>query len=400
MDRDAAHPPRADDRVSVLTIASLSLRRLSRDRTALFFVILLPVMIILIVGSATGGLVRPAAVGVVDAGSGPLAGELRTVIAARKLELRAYPDEAALRRAVRRGIVAAGVVIPPSYDARLRSGEIVDVTFLADQRQPPLRVRALVQAAVAEQGALVQAASFAARNGAGPFDAALGRARRLAASAAPTTASVENLGRAHPRIIGVGFGYQAQASLVLFVFITSLAGAGAIVGSRKLGITRRMLAAPTPPSAIVLGQTLGYFTIALGQSLFIVTAGLALFRVKWGDPVAAGALVALWALVGTGVGTLFGTLFRTEEQAISVGPPVGIALGMLGGCMWPLAIVPPVMRTLGHLVPHGWAMDAWIRITVFGAGLTDVARDLVVLTGVATALLVIATLRLRRTLAA
>ena len=47
-----------------------------------------------------------------------------------------------------------------------------------------------------------------------------------------------------------------------------------------------------------------------------------------------------FALVGTGVGMLLGSVLGNAEQATSIGPPVGIALGMLGGCMWPLAIVP------------------------------------------------------------
>jgi len=95
---------------------------------------------------------------------------------------------------------------------------------------------------------------------------------------------------------------------------------------------------------------------------------------------------------------LVGSLLRTADQATSIGPPVGIALGMLGGCMWPLAIVPEPMRVVGHLFPHAWAMDAFIDLISRGAGLAGIVRQLAVLAAFAAALLALATWRLRRTL--
>ncbi|MGH8839570.1 MAG: ATP-binding cassette domain-containing protein [Jiangellaceae bacterium] len=84
--------------------------------------------------------------------------------------------------------------------------------------------------------------------------------------------------------------------------------------------------------------------LTLLQSLLIVGVGALLFGVDWGNPITAGALVALWALVGTGAGMLSGSVFRTPEQASSIGPTVGMVAGMLGGCMWPLAIVTVRLR--------------------------------------------------------
>jgi ABC-2 type transport system permease protein len=105
-----------------------------------------------------------------------------------------------------------------------------------------------------------------------------------------------------------------------------------------------------------------------------------------------------FALVATGVGMLGGAMLRNAEQATSIGPPVGIALGMLGGCMWPLAIVPAPMRAFGHLFPQAWAMDAFIALIAGNAGLGGIVRELAVLAAFAVALLGVATWRLRRTL--
>jgi ABC-2 type transport system permease protein len=95
---------------------------------------------------------------------------------------------------------------------------------------------------------------------------------------------------------------------------------------------------------------------------------------------------------------LFGAVLRNAEQATSIGPPVGIALGMLGGCMWPLAVVPEPMRVVGHLFPHAWAMDAFVDLIAKDAGLAGIAVPLAVLAAFAAVLLTLAVWRLRRTL--
>jgi ABC-2 type transport system permease protein len=71
---------------------------------------------------------------------------------------------------------------------------------------------------------------------------------------------------------------------------------------------------------------------------------------------------------------------------------------MLGGCMWPLAIVPAPMRAVGHLFPQAWAMDGFIALIARNAGLAGITRQLAVLAGFAAVLLALATWRLRRTL--
>ena len=54
------------------------------------------------------------------------------------------------------------------------------------------------------------------------------------------------------------------------------------------------------------------------------------------------------------------------------------------------------MRAVGHVVPHGWAMDAFIRLVFDHRGLAGIAAPLGVLVLYAAALLGAATIRLRR----
>jgi len=381
-------------------MAGSALRRLARDRLALFFLVLLPVVIIAIIGITFGDAASERLpVGIADEGAGPLGDELRAALAASPaLDPRGYDDTDALGKAVRRGVVSAGVVLPAGYDQALRAGRAAEVTFVVDQTRPaPAPVRSAVSAVVARQAAQVKAARFAADHAGVGFDTALARARALSALPEQVRVEATTIG-GREDALPTGFNYTAPANLVLFVFITSLAGAAGLIEARRLGVTRRMLATPTTASTILFGEALSRFAVALLQGMIIFLVGWLVFGVDWGDPPAALLLVVTFALVGTGVGMLLGSVLRNAEQATSIGPPVGIALGMLGGCMWPLAIVPQPMRVVGHLFPQAWAMDAFIALIAKGEDIAGIARQLAVLAAFAVALLALATWRLRRAL--
>jgi ABC-2 type transport system permease protein len=256
-----------------------------------------------------------------------------------------------------------------------------------------------VAKATTKQGSLVQAANFATQRAGRSFDANLTQARKTSGLLGQTGVGIERrvVGRAEQDgDLRPGIGYQAPSVLILMVFITSMAGAAAVIESRRLGVTRRMLGTPTSSRTVLGGLALSRFALAAFQAVFILFVGTFFFRVKWGQPLGAALVILLFVGVATSVAMLIGASLRTPEQAASIGPPVGIAMGMLGGCMWPLEIVPKPMQTLGHLFPHAWAMDAWIKLIGRGSSVGDILPQLGVLAAFVAALLPLAAWRLRR----
>jgi ABC-2 type transport system permease protein len=385
-----------------LAFAAASLRRLLRDRLGLFFIVLLPIVMILVIGATVRGQ-SEFRVGVTTGAAvenGPLADQLtHSLRESTSIDARAYDDETAMRDGIRRGELDAGVIIPPDLDVTLVSGGRVRIPVLVNESVlTGQAVWAAVEAVVAEHAAVVQAAAFAAEQAGGTVGSHLPLAEQVRTGLPQVTVETEAV-NADSEFLPLGFSYSGPTMLVLFVFINALAGGAAMIQTRRLGIYDRALAAPIHARDVVLGEALLYLALALLQSVLIVVLGAALFDVDWGDPLAAAALITVWALVGTGAGMLSGTLFRTSEQASAIGPAVGIALGMLGGCMWPLEIVPAAVRTVGYLTPHSWAIDGWTEVLSNRGGLIDIGGPLAILSGFAVALLVLASLRLRRTLA-
>lgn len=91
-------------------------------------------------------------------------------------------------------------------------------------------------------------------------------------------------------------------------------------------------------------------------------------------------------------------LAALAEKAATLRLPASVVIGMLGGCMWPLEIVPSFMRTLGHFFPHAWAVDAWTVLLSRGGDLGAIAGQLAILAGFAAVLLSAATVRLRHSI--
>jgi ABC-2 type transport system permease protein len=371
---------------AIATIAGNSMRRTLRDRVALVFIVVLPALIILIIGSTFGNM-EGVDVGVVDLDRTDAS---RALVAALDggdgIDVERFESLDDMRREVRSGSSGAGIVIPAGYGAGLGRGDGVTVELVADPTSASAAAaQATVRAAVGDAGVRIAAARTAAEaSGTDPATAV-----ELADGVAGTLplAGVRTQPVDDGEDVSLGsFAYTAPSNLVLFTFINTLVAGSLLAVERKQGITRRMLATPHGTGTILAGVGASALAFSLVQSGIILAVGALVFGVGWGDPVGVVLVTLVFAVVAAAVGLLVGSIVRNPEQAQAAGVPIAIALGMLGGCMWPLEVVPPVMRAVGHLTPHAWAMDAWMALVLERRGVGDIAVELAVLASFAVVL--------------
>jgi ABC-2 type transport system permease protein len=159
-----------------------------------------------------------------------------------------------------------------------------------------------------------------------------------------------------------------------------------------------MVGTPTPLGVIVLGEGAGRWAVGIFQALYIMVASSLLFGINWGDLPTAVVLVTAFAAVAAGAAMLIGAVMTNDEQAAGITVMVGLALGALGGAMLPLELFASTLRTIAHVTPHAWAIDAFTDMTRRGATLPDVLPEVGVLAAMAVVLFAIASWRLRVTL--
>ena len=385
--------------MNALAIAEVNVRRLLRDRTSTFFIFVLPIVLIVVLGTVFGGRVAPR-MGIVAVESGALGAELVDAIrdGAVKLELKEPATVAELTAGVEEGTLEIGVVIPPGYDATVRGGGVAEIVILGQPQSAVSALREAVSQAVAAQAAVVQAARLTASREGIPFDEALATARSVQGKMAGVTVAVERIGEGlFPAGTGA-FAPGAQNQLVLFMFLTSMTAATQLILTRQLGVSRRMLASPIRVRTILVGETLGRFGVAMLQGLFIVILSAIIFGVSWGDPLAAGTIVVLFALVGTGAAMVVGVFSNNPDQAGALGVMAGMLLGALGGAMVPLEIFPEPAHTLAYLTPQAWAIQGLREVALRGGTVIDVLQELGVLVLYAVALMAVGTWQFRRIL--
>ena len=385
---------------TVFAVTTTDLRRSFRDRLGLVFVFLMPFVLVLAFGLSNRGSADKARIGV--AGDGGTAGATLYDALTKQagVEVERVADREALKHAVDARRFAAGIVIPDDLSTTLADGRGASIIVMADpQMEAAGAARLIISSVVAEQNSLLQAANWASDQNGSTVISELEHARELA-GASPATIGV----RAEPigSAVGerpLGFERTAPANLVLFIFLNSVAAAGLVVDTRRLGIFDR-IRCTVNPAVIIFGQLVSRLALALLQAVVIIAGCLLLFRVRWGSPVAVAAVVTLFCLVSAGAATLTSVLVRRNRQrVVLVAPPVAILLGMLGGCMWPLWIVPSYLRTIGHVTPHAWAVDALSDAVVARGIPSGIAVQLAVLAGFAIAFVAASVLALRREVA-
>ena len=384
--------------MKVLVIAGTDLRRLLRWRSNVFFLFVLPMLIILLLGAAFGGS-QKARIGVLNSSSGRLAQQFVAALRSRpSTTLVRYTTTSSLQHAVAHGDVDAGLVIPAGYDVRLRQGASVTLSYFARPNSVAQQLRATVQSAAANQGRTIAAAQVLQQTLHEGFAIAIARVQ----AAAATTPFVQTRltapdGSAYTSAAGE-FDSGASTQLLLFIFLNSLNGAAWLIETRRLGIARRVLSTPTSIGTLVSGQLLGRLVIALLQALIIVLGSLVFFGVNWGNPLGTAAVILAFSLVSTGGAVLLGSLFAREQQAGPVALLLGLGLAALGGSMAPLEIFPSTARTIAPIPPHAWANDAFSKLLKHGGDLITVLPQVGVLLAFAAVTMTVALWQLRRSL--
>jgi ABC-2 type transport system permease protein len=380
-------------------VAAVDLRRLARDKVALFFMLFLPFVLILALGVAFPSDAGKVRVGVVARETTGVGGKLLEAVGgADNLDVRFYDDDRAVVRDIQLGEIDAGIIIPAGLTEVVESGGTGQVRLELDPaNQASAMLRNMLDAVVENQALVLTAARFAENQ--------TGVDQQRALAAAEEQVRQLTRGQVQDRTVGgsgvpiSGFAFTALSQLILFMFINSLAGGSSLVEMRTLGVADRAMTAPVSTAGLVGGITMSRFAIALGQGFLIAVVSAVAFGVDWGDPAVLVVVVTLFALVSAGAGVLMGALARTPDQAVAFGIPLALVMAALGGCFFPLSVAPPVMQVVARvLTPQAWATGALTESVFDGASLPDVAVNVVVLCGFAALYLSLGVVLLQRRL--
>jgi ABC-2 type transport system permease protein len=380
--------------VKPLVIVGANVRRLLRTPHNLVLIVLGPLAMIFLLGSAFGSGATTR-VDVLAPHTKYADQLLRSIGLQPGLTVQRVGSRRTLDQAIEYGDVEAGVVAPSNYDRLLLAGKSIQIRYYAQQGINGQQVSQIVQSGVTQESNEVVASNLLKRERGMTFDAAFARVQHVTKRLPKVTVlTVEPSGKHFPKALR-RFTAGASSQLFLFVFLISLMNSAALIETRRLGIARRMLVSPTTVRSVILGEALGRFVLAAIQAVLIVLVSWLLFNVEWGNGPAVAAVAISFCLVAAGFAMLLGSVLATEQQALAVAIVLGASLAALGGSMVPLIFFPPIMLDLSHIAPHAWGNEALIKLLKDGGDLVDVLPQVGALLGFAAVTFSLAVWRLR-----
>ena len=100
-------------------------------------------------------------------------------------------------------------------------------------------------------------------------------------------------------------------------------------------------------------------------------------------------------IMSAAFGIMLATLVKTQRSAGSIAVLTSLVFAALGGCWWPLFILPKWMQSIAKITPHAWANTGFNKLMVFGADFSAVVPEMLALVCFAAAFGIIAIWRFR-----
>jgi ABC-2 type transport system permease protein len=152
-----------------------------------------------------------------------------------------------------------------------------------------------------------------------------------------------------------------------------------IVEDRRQKTMARMFTAPIRSVEIALGNFLGSFIVGTLQVLFILLFTRYVLQHDYHLPFLSHLIILeFFVLASMGIASAIAGLMKNVANIGTLSSLVISPTCMLGGCFWPISIMPVWMQKLSNFVPQKWAIDAIERMST-GQGLTDIGMNIGVL---------------------
>jgi ABC-2 type transport system permease protein len=375
---------------NIWTIGWHMVKRTIGSRKGLMLYILLPSIVVAGIISITGGLENSSTATLLytnldnGAGSRHLLAELES---SGDYKLAESGSEQDMKESVIGQDGIAGLLIPQDYTAQLLDGKEPQLTVYELKITEDSVLVKMKAAAIARQ-MLVTAATV---KGAGSADPAGQFAAILQQAEQHNAGSVRTDYDLYPRqTLGVITG---MTLMFLMSLVTSTVNQ--IMDDRKGRTMMRMYSAPVRAYEITLGNFCGSFLVGIIQIAVVLVLGKWVLRYDYEVPMYLYFLVlAAFMLVSMGIAGTVAGLIRNPRNAGMLNALILTPTCMLGGCFWPLSIMPEYMQKAANFTPQKWAIQA-VDIAATGGGWSELWLPFAVLGLMAVILLALGSATLR-----
>jgi ABC-2 type transport system permease protein len=309
---------------------------------------------------------------------------------------------------VRKGEVAGALVVPAGYSEQVMTGQIAQLTLVADTNST--NGQSLYQSLrtpVTQLMSAVEIARLSAETAGKPND--VSELTEAFASASQAWSESDSASLVHVEMVvaegnflGDWYGdnpyNQASPGILVQFAIMGLVSSGQIlVQERKTRTLQRMMSTSMRSWEIIAGHTLAMFGVVFLQiALLVVFGQLALGTNYLHAPLGTLLVSVALSLWVAAMGLLIGTLAKDDSQVVLFALLAMFVLSALGGTWFPLEVSSGAFAAIGKTMPSAWAMTGYQNILMRGLGLESAWMPALVLLAYALGFFVLAVWRFRK----
>lgn len=170
------------------------------------------------------------------------------------------------------------------------------------------------------------------------------------------------------------FSYYTIAITCMFVLYTAGQGSGLLLAESQEKTLLRLAAAGIPTKKLLLGKSFAVFFLCIVQLFVLLGISTLAFRIDWGNPLVFAAISLCVAVAVTGLGVLLMVLtYRTGNANVGSAFQSVIVqvLALFGGSFLPLSVLPRFFSAIAPFTPNGLALLAYTGNQT-GAPLTEI----------------------------
>jgi ABC-2 type transport system permease protein len=190
-------------------------------------------------------------------------------------------------------------------------------------------------------------------------------------------------------------GVIGTLTLILIVNLTAFA----IVREREVGTLEQIMVSPIRPAEFILGKTVPFFLIGLGEVALVIAVGLVWFRIPFvGNPFVLLLGTMLFLLCTLAIGLLISTICSTQQQAFSSNFFILSPFFILSGFAFPISSMPTMLQWFTYINPLRYYLVVIRGVLLKGVGLSVLWPEFAAMAFLASGLLALSVLRFRKTL--
>jgi len=200
------------------------------------------------------------------------------------------------------------------------------------------------------------------------------------------------------RISHVSFvpGVIAMVVMLVSIMLTTLS----VVREKEMGTMEQLLVTPLRPVEFILGKTIPFVLISLGDVVLVTLLAIFWFEVPFrGSPPVLLLGTLLFLISTVGVGLFISTLCSTQQQAMMVSTFIFTPAILLSGLVFPIPNMPVTVQYITYLNPLRYFIIVIQDIFLKGVGLAILWPQMAGLALLGAALLTFSVLRFKQRLA-